>query len=99
MGYTVLTTQMVMGLSPQTSTNAYEHICKCMDQKGSAAMLTSAQPAGVTPEVNQRIIQVRQHAQGSTLALKPRADFTRNPKQEYQWPQEKDLCPPNFFKK
>ena len=31
---------------------------------------------------------------GSTLALKPRADVTRSPKQGYQWPHEKDLCPP-----
>ena len=31
---------------------------------------------------------------GSTLALKPRADITRSPKQGYQWPHEKDLCPP-----
>ena len=34
---------------------------------------------------------------GSTLALKPRTDATRSPKQGYQWPHEKDLCPPNFF--
>ena len=30
---------------------------------------------------------------GSTLALKPRADVTRSPKQGYQWPNKKDLCP------
>ena len=36
---------------------------------------------------------------GSTLALKPRADVTRSPKQGYQWPHEKDLCPPKNFKK
>ena len=34
----------------------------------------------------------------STLALKPRADVTRSPKQGYQWPHEKDLCPPKFLK-
>ena len=35
---------------------------------------------------------------GSTLALKPRTDVTRSPKQGYQWSHEKDLCPPtNFF--
>ena len=32
----------------------------------------------------------------STLALKPRADGTRSPKQGYQWPNEKDLCPPKI---
>ena len=32
-----------------------------MGQKGSAAMLTTTQLAGVTPEVNLRITQVRKH--------------------------------------
>ena len=32
----------------------------------------------------------------STLALKPRADITRSPKQGYQWPHEKDMCPPKI---
>ena len=37
---------------------------------------------------------------GSTLALKRRADVTRSPKQGYQWPHQKDLCPTKtFFKK
>ena len=35
----------------------------------------------------------------STLALKPRADVTRSPKQGYQWPHKKDLCPSEIFKK
>ena len=35
---------------------------------------------------------------GSTQALKPMADITRSPKQEYQWPHKKDLCPPNLKK-
>ena len=26
--------------------------------------------------------------------MKPRADVTRSPKQGYQWPHQKDLCPP-----
>ena len=33
-----------------------------VDQKGSAAMLTSIQSAGVTPEVNLGITQARKHA-------------------------------------
>ena len=34
--------------------------------------------------------QAMKHArQGSTLALKPRGDVTRNPKHGYQWPQER----------
>ena len=69
------------GFKPRTSTNGCGHICKYMDWKGTAAMLTSTQSVGVAPEVNLRIIQARTHAQkGSTLALKPRADVTRNPK-------------------
>ena len=36
---------------------------------------------------------------GSTLALKPRADITRSPKQGYQWTHKKDLYPPKNFKK
>ena len=42
--------------------------------------------------------QVTKHtSEGSTLALKPRGDVIRSPKQGYQWPHEKDSCPPNFF--
>ena len=32
-------------------------------------------------------------------ALIPRGDVTRNPKQGYQWPHKKDLCPPKIFLK
>ena len=42
------------GFEPQTSTNARRHVCRYVDQKGSAAMLTSIQSAGVVPEVNLR---------------------------------------------
>ena len=31
-----------------------------------------------------------------TLALKPRGDVTRSPKQGYQWPHKKDSCPPKI---
>ena len=34
-----------------------------------------------------------------TLALKPRGDITRSPKQGYQWPHKKDSCPPKIFLK
>ena len=34
-----------------------------------------------------------------TLALKPRGDVTRSPKQGYQWPHRKDSCPPKNLKK
>ena len=43
-------------------------------------------------------MQARRHAKkGSSLALKPRADVTRSPKQGYQWPHKKELCPQKFF--
>ena len=50
-----------------------------MNQNGSAAMLVTKRPAGVTQEVN---LQVRKHeSKGSTLALTRSADLTRSPKQ------------------
>ena len=59
-------------------------------------MLTSMQSAGVEPEVNPRNSEkARKRAvEKSTLALKPSADVIRSPKQGYQWPHEKDSCPP-----
>ena len=36
-------------------------------------------------------------ARGSTLALKPRAEVTRSPKQGYQWPHKTDWYPPKKF--
>ena len=86
------------GFEPQTSTNACRHNCRYVDQKGSAAMLTSIQSAGVIPEVNLRMTQARKHAKG-ILALKPGTDITRSPKQGYQWPHEKDWCPTKILKK
>ena len=34
-----------------------------------------------------------------TLALKPKGDVTRSPKQGYQWPHKKDSCPPKILKR
>ena len=74
--------------------------CKYVGQSGSAAMLAVKRSAGVTPEVNLRnSMQARKHASESTLALKPRADVTRSPKQGYQWPHKKHMCPPKIWKK
>ena len=33
----------------------------------------------------------------STLALKPRGDVTRSPKQGYQWPHKKESCPLKYL--
>ena len=46
------------------SSHLHGHVCRYVDQKFSAAMLTSIQSAGVTPEVNLRITQARKHAKG-----------------------------------
>ena len=56
---------------------------KYVGQKGLAAMLAVKRSAGVTPEVNLRkSTQARKHASKKpTLALKPRAAVTSNPKQ------------------
>ena len=64
------------------------------------AMLTSIQSAGVSPEVNLRnSTQTRKRtSEKFTLALKPRADVTRSPKQGYQWPHKKDSYPTKLKK-
>ena len=52
-------------------------ICKYVDWKGSATMLS----AGVAPEVNLMITHARKYtSMGSTLSLKQRADITISPK-------------------
>ena len=73
-------------------------ICKYTDWKGSAAMLASLQSAGVTPEVNLRITQVRKQAIGIHPGLKPRADVTTNQKQWYQWPTKRTCILQRFYK-
>ena len=69
---------------------------------GSAAMLAAKRLAGVAPEVNLRecICLHQARIRLPTLALKPRGNVTRSPKQGYQWPHKKESCPPKiFFKK
>ena len=68
-----------------------------------AAMLAVYTGSGVTPEVNLRERISRMPPQSSnkaepTLALKPRGDITRSPKQGYQWPH-KWTCVQQKFKK
>ena len=66
-----------------------------MEEINSAAMLAAKRSVGVTPEMN-----LREHVtcmpspmliRLPTLALKPRGDVTRSPKQEYKWPHKKGL--------
>ena len=67
--------------------------------------LVAKRSACVAPEVDLEECTLHSPPQkanmaGPTLALNPRGDVTRNPKQGYQWPQKKDMCrPKTFFKK
>ena len=62
-------------------------------------MLISIQSAGVAPEVNLRInANERAHKKGIYLALKPRTDVTRSPKQGYQWPMKRTYVLQKFKK-
>ena len=59
---------------------------------------------GVVPEVNLGECISHTPPQNSnkaepTLALKPRGDITRSPKQGYQWPQNGHVSNKNFLKK
>ena len=82
----VLATWTIMGSSPKTSTNAcghamlgyHAHLCTV------SRCCTRGESEDHTGEKAHR---------GSVLALKPRADITSIPKEGYQWPNEKDLCP------
>ena len=72
-----------MGLNPTNACGCM--IWKYMDQKGSAVMLVTKTLAGATPLVVLRNpLHAGEHwsySPGSMLALKPRVDVTRNPKQ------------------
>ena len=69
-----------------------------VEENDSAAMVTAKRSAGIAPVVN-----IREHITHTTKlsankdALKPRGNVTRSPKQGYEWPDKKDLCPPIFF--
>ena len=65
-------------------------------------MLPIKRSAGVAPEVNLRIMYSTKHAsEECTLALKPRVDVIKCPKQGYmhQWSHKKDLCIPKIIGK
>ena len=69
----VLATQMVAGSSPEPPPMLVDMSACLWIKKGSASMLTSIQSAGVTPEVNLKITQVKKRTKG-----------TRSSKQGYQ---------------
>ena len=59
-------------------------------------MLTSIEAAGVAPEVNLRNLL---HAgnKARKQGIHPGFETQGRPKQGYQWPHEKDLCPLKNF--
>ena len=70
--------------------------------KQLAAMLAIYTSRGVALEVNLRdIYHICLHKSSNkaepTLALKPRGDVTRSPKQGYQWPQKWTHVLQKFF--
>ena len=90
--------QMVMGSSP--GPNIHQFLWTCLQVHRSKRLNCNADLYTVS----------RCHTRGefedhtgkkackkrSTLALKPRADVTRSPKQGYQWSHKKDSCPPKL---
>ena len=65
-----------------------------LEEISSAAMLATKRSSGVTPEVNlrERISRMPPPSanKATTLALNPRGDITRSPKQGYKWSHKKD---------
>ena len=74
----------------------------CGDRTGCAP--ATKRLAGVAPEVDLRECTLHSPPQKAnkaepTLALNPRGDVTRNPKQGYQWPQKRMCVRQKLFKK
>ena len=74
------------------------HACRYVEENGLAAMVLHL-------EVNLREYVTRMPLPRANKAahfgFETRGDITRSPKQGYQWPHKKDLCPPKkiFLKK
>ena len=67
--------------------------CMYVEEISSAAKLAIKMFAGVTPEVNlgEHVICMPLPSANKALALNPRGDITKSPKQGISCPQ-KDLC-------
>ena len=59
---------------------------------------SSSEKVSIATEIKQNRKENSQLCAGEE-ARKTRADVTRIPKQGYQWPHKKDLCPAKIFKK
>ena len=71
-----------------------------MEDNGSAVMLAAKKSVSVAPEVKHR--ECVTHIPLPSVHEAAHSDFgtqrniTRSPKQGYQWPHKKDLCPPKM---
>ena len=63
------------------------------EEFSSAAMQAAKRPAGVIPELRERVTCTPPPIanKAATQTLKPRGDITRSPKQGYQGSHKKDL--------
>ena len=86
------------GFKPWTYTNACGHICKYLDRKGSAAMPTCIQPAGVESEVNLWI-KARKHARGAPWLWNPGQTSPEVQNRIISGPTKRTCVLQNFFKK
>ena len=86
------------GFESQASTNVFGHVCQYVDQKGSAAMLTSIQSAGES-EVNLRLTQVRKHEKDLPWLGNPGQTSPEVQKKGIRSPTKKTYVPKIFFKK
>ena len=61
------------------------YLYKCVDRKGTAAMLTVKRSTGFAPDLNlMNLLYAADEAKGCIQALKRRADVIRSPKQGFQ---------------
>ena len=87
-----------MDSSPQKVADS----CKIKIHTSRACIVFVCGTIGPSFETHQCLLvglQVCGRIRPPTLALKPRGDITRSPKQGHQWPHKKDPCPPKIFKK
>ena len=88
------------GFEPRTSTNACGHVCRYVDLKGLAVKLTSnAVSRCLTRGESEDYTSEKACKNGSTLALKPRAEFSRSPKTGVSSPTKETYVLQKFFKK
>ena len=97
--YSLVLTAHSRGFKPQASTNACGHVCKYVYQKGSTAMLTSIQSAGVAPKVNLKITHVRKCGRDPPWLWNPGQTSPEVQNRGISGPAKRALCPPKHVKK